>query len=79
MLQAQQKFLGKCHTQLTSQPSAYVENKGFSSGLSVNPASSSSFFKILLLQGLASAAAANAVILNFDSLLSVSKAPHTSF
>ena len=78
MLQAQQKFLGKCHTQLTSQPSAYVENKGFS-GLSVNPASSSSFFKILLLQGLASAAAANAVILNFDSLLSVSKAPHTSF
>ena len=36
-------------------------------------------FKILLLQGLASPSAANAVTQNFDFLLSGSKAPHTSF
>ena len=39
---SQQNFSGKCHAQLTSQPSAYAGNKGLSNGLSVKTASSSS-------------------------------------
>ena len=39
---SQQNFSGKCHAQLTSEPSAYAGNKGLSNGLSVKTASSSS-------------------------------------
>ena len=39
---SQQNFLGKCHTQPTSQPSAYAGHIGLSNGLSVKTASSSS-------------------------------------